>query len=79
MKHKNASDLEWIPWYRYALLLRIDGGQIISLGRFRLGISANKEALRLKGLIGYEVRVVDTKKSKFRDFCEAFAAAGYEE
>lgn len=79
MKHKNSSDLTWIPWHRYALLLRIDGRQIISLGRFRLGISAYKESLRLREMRGYEARVVDTKKSAFRHFREAFAASGYEE
>jgi hypothetical protein len=44
MKYQNATDLTWIPWFRYALLLRIDGKQIISLGRFRQAISAHRES-----------------------------------
>ena len=72
MQYQNATDLKWIPWFRYALLLRIDGKKIISLGRFRLAISANKGAIRLKELKGYEPRVIDTKESELKEFCEAY-------
>ena len=72
MQYQNATDLKWIPWFRYALLLRIDRKKIISLGRFRLAISANKEAIRLKELKGYEPRVIDTKESELKEFCEAY-------
>jgi hypothetical protein len=72
MQYQNATDLKWIPWFRYALLLRIDGKQIISLGRFRQAISAHRESWRLKELKGYEPQVVDTKECKFKEFHEAY-------
>lgn len=79
MQYKNATDLQWIPWFRYALLLRIDGKKIISLGRFRLAISAYKESLRLSELKGYEPKVIDTRRCTFKTFDEAYEAEGYEE
>lgn len=72
MEYVNSKNLEWIPWFRYALLLRIDGKKIISLGRFRFAISANKEAIRLKELKGYEPKVVDTKRMQFSELWEPY-------
>jgi len=72
MLYKNARNLEWIPWFRYALLLRIDVKRIISLGRFRQAISAHHESMRLKELKGYEPQVVDTKECKFKEFHEVY-------
>ena len=72
MRYQNATNLMWIPWFRYALLLRIDGKKIISLGRFRQAISAHRESWRLKELKGYEPQVVDTKECKLNEFCEAY-------
>ncbi|MBW2607719.1 MAG: hypothetical protein JRD05_08800 [Deltaproteobacteria bacterium] len=72
MKHKIVPNLEWIPWFRYALLLRIDETQIINLGRFRLRTSADRETDRLSKLIGYEPLVVDTKECKIKEFHEAY-------
>lgn len=79
MQYQNTTDLTWIPWFRYALLLRIDDKKIINLGRFRFAISANKEALRLKKLRGYKPRVVDTKESELKEFHEAYEIEGYKE
>jgi len=72
MEYVNAKNLEWIPWFRYALLLRIDEKQIISLGRFRLAISANNEAIRLKELKGYKPKVIDTRRCRLGSFAEAY-------
>lgn len=72
MKHKIVSHLEWIPGFRYALLLRIDEKQIINLGRFRQKKTTDHEVNRLINLKGLEPKLIDTKECKIKEFSEAY-------
>jgi len=56
------NSLKWIPWKRYVLRIRIDGGPPIFLGRFRLAKTALREQSRLSVYPGYAPEVIDTKE-----------------
>ena len=59
---KESKSLKWIPWKRYVLRIRIDGGSPIFLGRFRLAKTALREQGRLSSYAGYAPEVIDTKE-----------------
>ncbi|MBW2653635.1 MAG: hypothetical protein JRC91_01530 [Deltaproteobacteria bacterium] len=62
---EERTDLEWIPWRRYVVLLTIDKMQYVNLGRFRLKKSACKQSDRLTAYKGYKLKIVDTKHNLF--------------
>jgi hypothetical protein len=55
--------LEWIPWQRYVMILRIDGVQK-NLGRFRRKEKLNRKAEELNMFRGYWAEVIDTKQEE---------------
>lgn len=58
----NYCSLDWIPFKRFVLRLKIDGGKSIMLGRFRQKRSAEKVMHKLQLYKGYEPEITDTKE-----------------
>jgi len=53
-------EITWVPWRRYAVLIRVDG-RTVMVERFMLRKTAEGLVDRLTGLMGLEMKLIDTK------------------